>query len=422
MVAFSIVFLLINAPPTPGVLAILVAAALAMFAATVCTALDKFEGLGRTVRTYWPFVCLAILWLWCAIAQAEWCEYQPKGAVDGRGMLQEFMSRCPEQGRRQIRQWDKATQIHECTHFIDSEISTLRGQRYGAFYVGGGRCFIVAEPKVTVGQAARLVPADVRRKLFTQYLGGERVGRNVLALFDEWTCYTNDAQATQELKLTDDGGYRFAVEFCDYVDAAIVAIKQHDPGYADLAQLESFRDFQLKRIGDMGGELRVIPPGQRIGRIGNADPQIMDLAPELRELNTDGSCVHISTANLMRWLGLFDEAEEYRARYSRGEVPDRHQRKLDAFGVRYAMTTDGDTSLLEWAIANRRGAALTWSPNHFINLCGRENGQAVLMGNGPRGIREFYRQPWNEFIAEFERQGGWAVCILDGEVPPPVPM
>lgn len=207
-------------------------------------------------RYFWPLFVATALALWAVYgecAEPVWFSYTPSRSVDTNGIYTELMSRCPEYGLSQIRSFDKATQCHEATHFVNYEISSQRGQDYGAFYVGGGKCVILSQPKVTVGQVARYVPQTNRTGRFDLYLTGDRVGRNCLSLLDEATCYANDAQCTKELGLRDDGGLKFAGEFCGFLDCVVQAVKNHDPNYSQLSELESFVAFQKKRVAKLGG-------------------------------------------------------------------------------------------------------------------------------------------------------------------------
>ncbi len=357
-------------------------------------------------------------------AQGKWFTYNPRGAAKGN-IYQDVMSRCPASGpsaisRSGIPRSDKSGWCHEATHFIDSEVSRMQlRQGYGAFYVGDGFCYIVPPPNVTVGMVAQAVPQQQRDQHYKMYLTGERVTRNCLSILDEWSCYANDSQCTKDLRLEADGGIDRAKSFSGFADVLVQVVKQRDPSYAT-TELVEFVTWQKTRVAKLAG-IQTSQAGTD-ELFGAGDSQIMDLAPELRELNTDGSCVHCSTSNLFWWLGEYAKAAEYIHRYHGGENPRHHPDKLQAIGAKFAMTSDGDTSLLEWAIANRRGAGVTWSDSHVINLVGRENGQAVLMGNHPNGIRRFFRQPWADFIQEWKSRGGWAFVILDGDVPPPVPV
>lgn len=148
--------------------------------------------------------------------------------------------------------------------------------------------------------------------------------------------------------------------------------------------------------------------------------QLVDIAPEFRMYNQGGSCVHVTTVMLLRWLGLYDIGEKWRRSYRGGESPGPHRKKLEAMGLKYAMTTDTDLSLIEYGIQSRRGAGVTWGGAHCVALVGKIDEQAVLLDNN--SPKNFKFRPWNTFIREFDRCGGWAFVILSGRVPPPVPI
>lgn len=154
----------------------------------------------------------------------------------------------------------------------------------------------------------------------------------------------------------------------------------------------------------------------------DAEPT-MDLAPQWRYRNPDGSCVHCSTVHLLYWLRLHAEGAEWKSKYRRGEYASRHKSKMDAEGLLYAMTDDGDERLLEYALQTRRYAGVTWNGAHMVNLVGRENrnGQMVAVILDNNLIQRFKYEPWDSFVANWKRSGGWAVVILSGEVPPPTP-
>jgi hypothetical protein len=376
----------------------------------------------------WAAMAFALLLLIKTQAFSKWHTYKPSGAVDGQGIYKEMMSRCPEYMMRQIRSFDKATQAHEATHAVNGDISSSVGQSYGAFYTGDGKCFVLSPaPNITVAQVAQYITAyEKQSSLYKLYLTGDRESRNCLTLLDEWTCYANDAQATQELRLQDDGGLKNALQFSEYMTALVQAVQAHDPQYAGMQKLLEFVRWQRERVLKLveSAERSILRPRRSLIeiRIGaSADPQPADIPLEWRELNRDGSCVHISYANSMRHLGLHDRAAEYRRRYKNGESPGPHKRKLEEFGAKYAMTTDGDPKLIEYAIANRRMVSWTDMSAHYRNLVGRKDGKAVLLGNGPQGRENYQYVPWEEAMRAFNNQGGWAVVCLEGCPPPPSP-
>lgn len=384
----------------------------------------------HAIRTYRLFSLLAISWLWCVCARAEWFEYAPAGSVMGQGIYAETKSLCPAHGWRQVARMDRATQCHEATHFINREICQAEtdGQMYGAFYVGGGKCFIVSEPKVIVAQVARLVPDSLRGQRFREYLSGSRSSRNALTIIDEWTCYANDAQCTNELGLRSDGGLKRASEFSTFADILTEAIKRYDPQYGQLSDLEYFVQWQKHRVGRLASvnpaisirpRLDFYAPNYQQQRRRARDQQPADLAPCFRRSNPDGSCVHCSTVMQMRWLGLYDWSDYWWSTYRGGESDYGLQRKLLREGFDFAVTHDGDSRMLEWAISSRRGAVITWGGAHSVWLVGRENGQAVILDNNHIG--KFRYQPWQSFLREWRSCGGWAFVILNGQVPAPTP-
>lgn len=167
------------------------------------------------------------------------------------GILRELMSRCPQYGLNQIRGFDPAGQVHEATHFVNNELSASFQQSYGAFYVGEGRYCVLLAPDVTVGQVAPLVPHARRNSHYQNYLTKDwRQKRNCLAIFDEWTCYTNEAQCSKELRDGYKGGLERAQCFSGFADCVVQAVKQHDTSY-DLEPLTRFVDWQKNRVAEL---------------------------------------------------------------------------------------------------------------------------------------------------------------------------
>jgi hypothetical protein len=153
-----------------------------------------------------------------------------------------------------------------------------------------------------------------------------------------------------------------------------------------------------------------------------------DLAPEYREHNYGGgSCGHASTESAFRWPGSIDpimmqQAALWRSKYGGGENDRGHEIKLKASGLKYVMTRDGDTELLEWLVTTRRMAWIAYKPSHMINLCGRieSNGKryAILLDNNH--TEEFEYVEWDTFVQRWKGFGGWAgTAVYDP--PPPIP-
>ncbi len=69
-----------------------------------------------------------------------------------------------------------------------------------------------------------------------------------------------------------------------------------------------------------------------------------------------GSCVHASLVNHLRWLNEYELGERWRATYSDGEWDSRLRNRLDAADIDYSYTVKADPRFLDWATATRRGA------------------------------------------------------------------
>lgn len=366
--------------------------------------------------------------------------YKPTGAVDGQGILREVLSRTPR--ARELTRHDPATQCHEGTHFVNSEIRNYvtknMGSGYNAFYIGNGVAIVLKEPNTTLQIAAQYVPQAFQNDTYNLYFHKQQSdwNNNPLYILDEWVAYINDLQATKELGLQPSGADDRSYWFAAYADAIVQATYQYDRSYSDWNNLVAFVNSQKLRVGSLLGNYQptntstvaptVNTPTNTVSPYlipSNNPNDIVDLAPSLRLRNRQSSCVHATTSMALRWVDLVDLSNKWWNTYKGGESPGPHNRKLLSNGVKFAVTTDGDEKLLEYAINSRRGAGVTWGGAHCVFLAGRieRNGQrqAVILDNNRPN--EFKYQEWNAFLREFKRCGGWAFVILSGDVPPPVP-
>ena len=129
-----------------------------------------------------------------------------------------------------------------------------------------------------------------------------------------------------------------------------------------------------------------------------------------------GSCVHASTIMLLRWGGQHELADWWRNNHRGGEYADRLHRKLDAANLRYAYTTTGDVSFLEWAINTRRGAGITYFPNHYVLLIDLTETHATILDNNE--LNKLIKIPRETFIRNWRNYGGWATAIVYDPIPP----
>jgi hypothetical protein len=156
---------------------------------------------------------------------------------------------------------------------------------------------------------------------------------------------------------------------------------------------------------------------------GYAEADYLDLPRDMRVPNWGGgSCVHASTVVLLKWQGQAKMAEWWRQAYSGGENSGRLAQRMESAGLRYAFTVSGDVEFLEWVTRTRRGAGISYYPNHAINFCGfaSKDGRdyAVLLDNNR--INTYIYVDKAEFVRSWKSYGGWAWSVVYSP-PPPVP-
>ena len=187
----------------------------------------------------------------CCWASAQWYEYNPPGSVDGQGILQEVVSRCDEQGKRNGYDRDPVTHCHEATQQLAGRIRNQFGGtgRVNAFYVGGGLCCVLPEPRVTLQMVARYVAPQYRNYQFQVYFinSAQHWNNQPLFLLDEFTAYCNGSQAARELRADPHGTYECTIYFCHYADCLVTAVQRHDPQYPKLPELTHFVEWQKQR-------------------------------------------------------------------------------------------------------------------------------------------------------------------------------
>lgn len=128
-----------------------------------------------------------------------------------------------------------------------------------------------------------------------------------------------------------------------------------------------------------------------------------------------GSCVHASIVNHLRWLNQLELAARWRATYSDGEWDTRLRDRLDAADIDYSYTLKSDPRFLDWASQTRRGAILWWKPGHCCTFMGwiERDGQqfAVILDNNYPG--RFELTPRQQFVRLWAGYGGFALTVLE---------
>jgi hypothetical protein len=143
-----------------------------------------------------------------------------------------------------------------------------------------------------------------------------------------------------------------------------------------------------------------------------------------------GSCVHASLVNHLRWLNQFELAERWWNTYGDGEYASRLRQRLDAAGLRgkYWFTGKADPRFLDWCTINRTGAIIWWKPSHCCTFMGFSMGRDILVYQPDANVRpdvqyacvldnnypgRFEYTERTQFIRLWASYGGFGLCILD---------
>ncbi|MCA9248958.1 MAG: hypothetical protein KDA42_17650 [Planctomycetales bacterium] len=126
--------------------------------------------------------------------------------------------------------------------------------------------------------------------------------------------------------------------------------------------------------------------------------------------------MHASTVHLLRWQGQNELADWWRRAFAGGEYPSRLNERLENAGLRYAFTTDGDATFLDWALRTSRGAGVTFWPQHAVNLVHLDENYAGLLDNNR--IEQIIWVERDEFIERWRSYGGWAWTLVYTPTPP----
>lgn len=146
-------------------------------------------------------------------------------------------------------------------------------------------------------------------------------------------------------------------------------------------------------------------------------PNLLDLPPALRTRNyAGGSCAHAGIIDLLKWHGMFSEAEEWRLKRRGAYSVWDAVRDMERDGLRYAYTTKGDERLLEWASRNGHGAMIHYYSAHAITFRGYADGYAYLCDNNRTG--HLIKVEKGEFVRRWRGYGGNAITLVYSPDPP----
>lgn len=139
--------------------------------------------------------------------------------------------------------------------------------------------------------------------------------------------------------------------------------------------------------------------------------------------NGSGSCVHASTLLVLKWQGQDELAKYWRENYAGGETARSIMNYYEQEGLRFACTTNGDPSFLDWCSDERLGCILWFKPSHCCTLLGwglieGEVCGAIQDNNSPGKI-EWYRR--DDLLREWRTRGGFAATPIITPPASPIP-
>lgn len=144
------------------------------------------------------------------------------------------------------------TNVHETSHFISSELRKGR-KNQNAFYLLDGKAVILDNPKITIDQISKYVPANLRGSRYNLYLINQQKYWNNYPLYilEEWNCYilggmcaVEDFNNNKKVERTDAVAGMF--EFIIYCIALTMCVKDKDKEYWH--NNFQFTDFISNRI------------------------------------------------------------------------------------------------------------------------------------------------------------------------------
>lgn len=147
-----------------------------------------------------------------------------------------------------------------------------------------------------------------------------------------------------------------------------------------------------------------------------------------RRPNTDGSCVHLATANIFLSMGRPDLAATWLNSYRGGEYSSRHIRRMTADGMYFAVETDGDPRFVDYFAGNtgeasQRVMGCSYRTRHVMNLLdidppNVQNPRAYILNNQRKSGSWAWDSPIaaevprRTFLSSWDSYGGWAFTVI----------
>jgi hypothetical protein len=218
------------------------------------------------------YAVIAVLALCAAAAfgqEPQFQLYNPPGAVNDQGILQDVTSRLSPTRRQQSYEADPIGWAHEGTHYLNVQLDDWvgpdgQGKEEHAAYVGGGRFVVMRHPRVTLETVRTYVSPQLQVAFDSALCGWRQYNTEPLYLIDEWTAYANGSQACRELGADSSrmrGSDERAQWLGHFADALVAAVRAYDPGYPQLAELVAFVTWHRSRVAQLVGVAAIAQVG-----------------------------------------------------------------------------------------------------------------------------------------------------------------
>ena len=188
-------------------------------------------------------------------AQAKWFTWDLDLPV--RKLIREdIRDRLDIHGQGQVRDLSESViYCHEACHMVNAQVSNMIGwkQRH-SFYMGRNRICSLSIPRVRLSKVSEYVQPSMRHKTLykTYFLEAQRDwDQDALYILDEQHAYITELQCAREEHLDPLGADKYTEIFCHYADCVVQAVKDHDPQYSELHDLETFVRQQRQRAAHL---------------------------------------------------------------------------------------------------------------------------------------------------------------------------
>jgi len=161
----------------------------------------------------------------------------------------------------------RATNVHETSHMISSQLRNENRGNVNGFYFEKGRGVLIKQPNLTIKDVAPYVSTNLRGYRYNLYFVDQLKYWNdsPLYIMEEWNCYSLGGSCafvdwSLKLPLERTDAVSGAFEFMIYSTALYMCIKDKDPEYFENNdQFKEFFEYLLDRSHHLYIQGRTIP-------------------------------------------------------------------------------------------------------------------------------------------------------------------